>query len=256
MRTNDPLNHYHKFFIEIAFCTSVVLAGCQSGYMVAGKTTTIPFPTLNYDTGIDSLKKVLRANSTNPDAHIALGKLYAAKSSYNKACRQTENALNLLPEKLEELRNDSEFNYWAIFYNAGLAAFGEQHFYLTIKRIKRSLDFDSKSGISFNLLALCYEKLGKDDDAEKTYKKAVKLVPDNIDAYINLANFYKTRNKFEKAIKILTDAQKIVDDSLWLSCKHPYKLEERKKIKSRVHLELGKMMFLLPYHSEPHELSP
>lgn len=220
-----------------AFGTALLLMiGCQSQYVTAGK---IYIEQSNYDAAIEQFKLAVQAEPNNAEAYIWLGKAYAHKKKYEEACKQTEKAIEIDPSKIDALKKDQSFNYWAVFYNAGMKHVENKEFEKTVTRVQRSLDFDSKSALSYNLLAFCYMKLKKDDEALKTYKKAIELVPDNIDSYLNLATFYRKDKKLEEEYEVLTKARKIIEKPDWLKAKDEETIKKRKREAAGVYIDLG-----------------
>ena len=217
----------------------LIFAGCQSQFMTAGK---IYIDQRNYDDAIEQFKKAVEAEPQNPETYIWLGKAYAYKKQHEEACKQTEKAIEIAPEKLEQLKNDPTFDYWAVFFNSGTKYIKNKDFNNAGKRIRRSLDFRPKSAKSLNLLAYCYLKLDRKDDAEKIYKKAIELIPENIDTYINLGNFYNLNKEVDEQEKILKEARKIVEDPDWLKVEDEVVLKRRKKHAAQVYIELGTVL--------------
>jgi tetratricopeptide (TPR) repeat protein len=60
----------------------------------------------------------------------------------------------------------------------------------------------------YNNIGVCYYRLGRsyDEDAEKSFIKAIALYSNQSDPYCHLANLYKRQNKYQKAKDILDDA--------------------------------------------------
>ncbi len=232
----------NKFVLILISLAVFLTMGCHSRYYYVDTLPPQNYILPDYDAEIKSLNKKIEADPNNPENYILLGKAYAYKKQYEEACKQTEKALSLAPEKLDELKNDVSIHYWAVFFNAGLKNFENKYFNLAIERLQRSLDFEPKSAISMNLLARCYEKLKRDDEAEKTYKQAIELDLDYIDTYINLAQFYKNKAQIEEAEKILREAEEIVENPQWLQPENEYIIEQRKKAKIKIYSELGKLL--------------
>ena len=237
------MKHLNKIILSLLAIVflALIFSGCESQYMTAGKVYLQQKPP-NYDAAITQFKKAVEAEPNNADTYIWLGKAYAGKKSFEEACKWTEKGLSHNPKKLDELKRDMTFNYWAVFYNAGLRFLKNKEFEHAIKRLSRSLDFDNKNTLSMNMLAYCYIKLKRDSDAENTYKKAIKLVPDDINTYINLANFYKIHSKSDDTETTLKKAQKIIENPDWLKIKDQEVIKKRKKASAEVYIELGSVL--------------
>jgi tetratricopeptide (TPR) repeat protein len=213
-----------------------LLIGCQSQYITAGK---IYIEQSNYDAAIEQFKLAIQAEPNNPEAYIWLGKAYAHKKKYDEACKQTEKAIEIDPSRIDVLKNDQSFNYWAVYYNAGMKHVENKEYEKAVPRIQRSLDFDNKNALSYNLLAFCYMKLKKDDEAEKTYKKAIEIVPNNVESYLNLSTFYRKDNKLEEEHEVLVRARKIVEKPEWLKAADEETIKKRKLAAASVYIDLG-----------------
>lgn len=241
------MKHFNNFLLVLLSFILLFFLGCQSQYITAGK---IYIDQENYDAAIDQFKKAVEAEPQNPETYIWLGKAYAYRKLYEEACKQTEKGISLDPKKIDALKKDISFNYWAVFFNAGMKHVDNKEFDLALKRIERSLDFEPKSAQSLNYLAYCFIKLKRDDDAEKTYKKTIELVPDNVDTYVNLASFYRISEKKEEEEAILKKARKIVENPDWLKVENEDILKQRKKEASMVYIELGNVLLR---HEKPEE---
>lgn len=230
------MNSFSRFFCVLLALVILAFLGCQSQYMTSGK---IYIEQNNYDAAIEQFKQAIQAEPSNAEAYIWLGKAYAHKKKYEEACKQTEKAIEIDPGKIDALKNDQSFNYWAVYYNAAMKHVENKEFEKAVPRVQRSLDFDMKSPLSYNLLAFCYMKLKKDDEALKTYQKAIELVPDNVDSYLNLATFYRKDKKLEEEYEVLSKARKIVERPDWLKAEDEETIKMRKRTAASVYIDLG-----------------
>lgn len=213
-----------------------LLIGCQSQYITAGK---IYIEQNNYDAAIEQFKLAVQAEPNNPEAYTWLGKAYAYRKKYDEACKQTEKAIEINEGVIESLKKDKSFNYWAVYYNAGMKHVDNKEFEKAVPRIQRSLDFDKKNALSYNLLAFCYMKLKNDEQAEKIYKKAIELVPTSIESYLNLATFYRKDQKFQEEYEVLLQAKEIVEEPEWLKAEDEETIKKRKRAAANVYIDLG-----------------
>jgi len=241
LNTGGIVKYFNKVELLVSVLLILALFGCQSQYMTAGKVYYDQSPP-NYDAAIEQFKLAIQAEPQNPETYLWLGKAYAGKKQYEEACKQTEKAISVEPNIIDKLKKDTQFNYWAIFYNGALKHMQKKEYELAAKTIKRSLDFENKNVQSLNLLAFCYEKLEKDDDAEKAYKKAVELVSDNMDAYINLSNFYTNRKKLGEAETILKKSLKVIGNPDWLKAENAELAKKRKEEAKKIYVDLGNIL--------------
>jgi tetratricopeptide (TPR) repeat protein len=71
---------------------------------------------------------------------------------------------------------------------------------------KRSLELDSTQYLPRRYLAVLLQLLGNNDEAEKNYRAAVGYAPDKTESLLDLASFYVKINKYDDAIRALTEA--------------------------------------------------
>jgi tetratricopeptide (TPR) repeat protein len=71
---------------------------------------------------------------------------------------------------------------------------------------KRSLELDSTQYQPRRYLAVLLQLLGNNDEAEKNYRAAVGYAPDKTESLLDLASFYVKINKYDDAIRALTEA--------------------------------------------------
>jgi tetratricopeptide (TPR) repeat protein len=220
---------------------SLLLSGCkQQYYMVSDKRVGPTITTEKmYKERIEKLQKEIRKDPDNPDNYIRLGKLYAYKKSYEKACMNIEKALTIAPDRLDTLRADPNFRYWAVFYNAGLMHCEHKEYYLSLKRLKRSLDFEEENPHSMNVIGLCYGGLEKFDKAAFYFQKATAVAPDEIDPYLNYAKTLEEQHEIQRAEEVLQEARKIVDDPEWFSAQDEWETKRKQRSALEVHLALG-----------------
>ena len=230
---------FNKVLLLVVSFVLLILLGCQSQYMTAGK---IYIDQKNYDAAIEQFKKAIEAEPNNPEAYIWLGKVYSYKKLYEESCKQTEKGLSIDPKKIDQLKNDPSFDYWAVFFNAAMKHVGNKEFELALKRVERTLDFRPKSAKSLNYLAYCYVKLQKNEDAEKTYKKVIEFVPEDMEGYINLANMYRRDKKLGEAEEVMKEAKKVVENPDWLKAENEETIKQRKKSAAEVYIELGNIL--------------
>lgn len=232
---------------------SFSLGGCQHQYYMID---TLPPSDFNYEAYIEKLKKEISEDPDNPDNYIKVGKLYAHKKSYEKACANIEKALAIAPDRLDTLRADPNFRYWAVFYNAGLMHCEQEEYYLSLKRVKRSLDFEEKNPHSMNVIGLCYKGLEKPDKAIQYFKMAITVAPDEIDPYLNCAKVLDEQHEIQKANEVLQAAKAIVNNPEWLSGQDDWKKKRKERSALEVHLALGEnLMKKGKYENEIPEFS-
>jgi type IV pilus assembly protein PilF len=93
-------------------------------------------------------------------------------------------------------------------YNLGAAYLNEGKPQLALEKLERALDQNPRLANAHSAIAIVYDQLGKPDDAEKHYRRATQLAPDNPAAANSYAVFLCRQNRwrdarpfFEKAVE-------------------------------------------------------
>ena len=235
------MKYFNKPLVALFLLLIFVFVGCQTTSMTSGKVYYNQNPP-NYDAAIEQFKKAIEAEPQNAECYIWLGKAYAGKKKYKETCIQTEKAISIDAKKIEQLRKDTVLNYWAVYFNSAMTHLKNKEFELARKRVERSLDFEPKNIKSLNYLAYCYQMLKKGDKAEEIYKKAIKLVPKDTDAYINLAACYKGNNREKDEEAVLLQARKIVENPDWLKAKDDDIVKRKRGKAAKVYTDLGNVL--------------
>ncbi|NTU42343.1 MAG: tetratricopeptide repeat protein [Nitrospirales bacterium] len=84
----------------------------------------------------------------------------------------------------------------------GIDAYGSKDFERAATEFRRAIGLapsSSNTQATYGYLAQTYLKLGKPDNAEATYKEAIKASPSSDAAHLALANFYFDRKRYQEA---------------------------------------------------------
>jgi tetratricopeptide (TPR) repeat protein len=135
--------------------------------------------------------------------------LFQAVNKYNEAIKYTGNkeydkAIFLLKEAitLDENLSQAYFEIGKIYYLKNM--FNE-----AVEPLKKTIALKEDNVPAYKLLAICYEKLGKKEEAEKYYIIAKNLSgPSGIDKYNEAVKFLNERD-IENAIVLLQEAIKL-----------------------------------------------
>lgn len=98
--------------------------------------------------------------------------------------------------------------------DSALDFFKKNDYENALKCFNDALADDSENPNVINNIALCEMKLGKYDDAEKDFLKAIELDKEVPQPYLNLAELYFVQQEFMKAISLLQDAALIMPDNV------------------------------------------
>ena len=103
-------------------------------------------------------------------------------------------------------------NWWANYYNLGLAYYKNNDYEEAVKQLDNALKhepFDNKESLIYNNRGLAKKGLGKTDEAEKDFRKSLELDPKSIEANINLGallfdkgNYIAAEAQFKKTMEL------------------------------------------------------
>jgi tetratricopeptide (TPR) repeat protein len=98
----------------------------------------------------------------------------------------------------------------AVYYEiAGILNAG-QDFAGALEYAKKAVEYDKTGNEYYKLLlALVYQANNMQDNAIKAYQEIVKLYPQKMEYYFELANMYASANKIKEAIKVLDNVEKL-----------------------------------------------
>lgn len=148
-------------------------------------------------------------NQKSPSAHVDLGWTYYQEGKWGKALSEYENAVQLDPanvgahyniglvyaelsryqeaekafQKTIQLNNSHELAY----YNLGHLCFLQQKYDQAITNLKAALELSPGAANFHYELGLAYEKKGLELLAKEEYRKALRYIPDYLDAQEGIA---------------------------------------------------------------------
>ena len=148
----------------------------------------------DYDSAIDSYKKVLELNSDHKDASFNLGVIHFETKKYNIA-------ENIFIVYLETFGNDQEVQRYLL------------QIYLITSQLnkaeilsKKICDIYPKKAMFWYERARVLTRLNKNNDAISCYKECLKIAPDFNDAFKNMVILYKRINSLDNYIEELKDS--------------------------------------------------
>jgi Tfp pilus assembly protein PilF len=137
----------------------------------------------NYTAAIASLQKSLSIDSGFSDAHNYLGKVYEAQGKFDRA----------ILEYQEALKNPKYDTPEKPHLNLGLVYLKQEkydqavHSFQNVLRINPRPEFIA---LAQNGLGRAYFQMGQIKEAIASYQEAIRVVPDYVDAHLNLASAY------------------------------------------------------------------
>ena len=93
-------------------------------------------------------------------------------------------------------------------FNLGLLYYRNERKPEAEKMWRKSVRIDSTYTDAYNNLAICLAQQGKNSEAESVMKKLISSNPDYVDGYFNLANFYARNGKEKDALVYVTELKK------------------------------------------------
>ncbi len=228
-------NKYRKFtrsclFIAVIFC---LLLGCSRrnddhynnlgvNYLNNGQN--------NY--AIDALKKAVKLNPSNAEAHFNLGRAYKrggmddkAKAEFSISTRISPEIFNECVEKYRE-KIDYEPTETQNYSELGSAYAEKGMINDAIDAYRKLIAIEPENARAHYSLGTLYSKKGMYDDAADEFWMAVEIDPDMSEAHYNLGLVYYRQGMFEKAIAEYKAALKLLP-------------ETQTKKRSGVHYKLG-----------------
>ncbi|MCK9212019.1 MAG: tetratricopeptide repeat protein [Ignavibacteriaceae bacterium] len=130
----------------------------------------------NWDKAIDVLNKEVTKNPKSDEGYYLLGAVYAEKENIDQMIENYDKSLEISKKYEKEIKSAKKY-HWANFFNKGVAFFN---------RAAQQTNPDSA--------ALMNNK------STYAFDQAIKLEPDSLDSYKNLAYVYMNMQKFDDAI--------------------------------------------------------
>lgn len=125
------------------------------------------------------------------------GEFYRAQGRWDKAVESFENARALAPDKpLSNFQlGRTHFLYAEALAEQNAAPQARIHYKKAVIELKRTARLEKDNASIITTIALCYEKIGDWKQAEKYFKRAVKLADaaGNSDIYLDVAAMYEDR---------------------------------------------------------------
>jgi protein O-GlcNAc transferase len=131
-----------------------------------------------HDYAIGALKKAIKLNPSNAEAHFNLGRAYKRSNMDEQAKSEFSICTRINPEK---------FNEYEIKY-------------------REKIDFELTDTQNYSALGRAYAEKGMFDNAINAYKKLLVIEPDNAHAHYSLGTLYSKKAMFDDAA-----------DELWMA---------------------------------------
>lgn len=181
---------------------------------------------------IGALKKAVKLNPSNAEAHFNLGRAYKRRGMDEKARAEFSISTRLNPEIFNECvekyreKIDYEFTETQNYSELGSAYAEKGMINDAIDAYRKLIEIEPENARAHYSLGTLYSKKGMYDDAADEFWMAVEIDPDMSEAHYNLGLVYYRQGMFKKAIVEYKAALKLLP-------------ETQKKKRSGVHYKLG-----------------
>lgn len=185
-----------------------------------------------YKYAINALKKAIKLNPSNSEAHFNLGRSYKRGGMDEKARAEFSISSSINPEIFKECvkkyreKMDYEFTGAQHYIELGNAYAEKGMINDAIDAYKKVMEIDPDNVDAHYSLGMLYSKKGMLEEAADAFWMAIEIEPDMPEAHYNLGLVYYKQGMFEKAITEYQVALKQLP-------------ETQIKKKSGVHYKLG-----------------
>jgi tetratricopeptide (TPR) repeat protein len=228
-------NNYRKFArrylaVAVIFC---LLLGCSSRNDDHYNSLGVNY--LNngqHNYAIGALKKAIKLNPSNAEAHFNLGRAYKRGGMDEKARAEFSISTRINPEIFNECvkkyreKIDYELTETQNYSELGSAYAEKGMINDAIDAYKKLIAIEPENARAHYSLGTLYSKRRMYDDAADEFWMAVEIEPDMSEAHYNLGLVYYRQDMFEKAIAEYQTALKLLP-------------ETQNKKRSGVHYKLG-----------------
>ena len=174
------------------------------GYMLDDKKKE------NIDIAIALFKQAIKQDSYYASAFAGLGDAYLKKYKSTRAPGMVDKVQSSCKSAIEISDSLAKPHI-----TLGILYTETDRFEDAVKEFEQALHCDPVNSDALNELALTYEKFGKQDKAEETYKKAIDLKPNYWAAYHSLGGFYLGQiSRTEEAKKMYLRSTELMTENI------------------------------------------
>jgi tetratricopeptide (TPR) repeat protein len=164
----------------------------------------------NTDTAVGCFERAIRRDPAYALAYAALGKAYWLKYRATEDQNWIEPAVSNCTRSLELAPRlvPAHVTLGVIYAGTGENARAREEYL-------KALEIDGNDGEALRGLAETYAVMGLFDQAESTYKEAIRLQPNLWTLYVDLGWFYYGRSRYADALAEWTKVTDLVPDNSW-----------------------------------------
>ncbi|MCD6170215.1 MAG: tetratricopeptide repeat protein [Candidatus Latescibacteria bacterium] len=166
-----------------------------------------------YDEAMRQFQIAVAEEPNNPDAYMALGKIYVYKHQYEMACQQFDKAIEICPEKLQQMKGQSSY-FETVYYNAGIGLIKQEKWEEALNRFKIAARINPDSAPAYNNIVYICGKLNQEEAMLEAYQKARQIDPNNPKPQFNLALYLMTqKHQYDRAAQLLEEVRTLAPQS-------------------------------------------
>jgi len=196
-----------KIFMVAILLTGFMLTGfsCSSSSLTGAR---LYIQQKNYDKALTALKKEVAANPKSDEGYYLLGYVYSLQKKTDKMLSAYSKSLAISPKFKKEIQSSKLFS-WANSFNLGVKSFQKGNFASTKDSAK-----------------IYYDR------SIEGFKTAIKIEPDSIGSYKNIAFVYLNAGKTDEAVaplKMIIEREKSKDGFKFLGTIYYQKARKLRK---------------------------
>jgi len=152
------------------------------------------------DMALEQANLAVEKYPDNATAYFILGKVYAEKKDYDKMAEAFDKSLEISKEHAREIDEIKEV-HWFTAFKDGIDNFKNNNMEAAAQNFMDAVKLKPDDINAYKNLALAYSNLGENEKAVSSLKTAVDIKPDDIDLKKTLGIAYYQAHQFEKAIE-------------------------------------------------------
>jgi len=190
--------------------TALLFTGCQPPEVTSAK---VYMNDNNFEMALEQAKTAVEKYPDNATAWFTLGKVHSELNNIDEMVEAFDKSLEISTKHAEEINNMKEL-LWFSYFNQGIENYKNNNLEDAVQHFKWTIKLKPNDMNAYKNLALSYSNLDEDEKTINTLKKAVEIEPDNIDMQRTLGVAYYQAHQFENAIDIFQQvAEKTQSDT-------------------------------------------
>jgi len=190
----------HLFlFLALALTFAAILSGCAPAEINAGK---LYLKNQQWDNALHQLELAVERHPDNAEARYLLGKTYGIQSRFKEMNDQFDKALELSDKFQHQIAAEKE-QHWIQEYDRGLSALNNKAYQKAESSFKTAIVISPDRMEAYKKLALTYLDLGENQKASRIYSRLLEVNPNDVGILASAANLHYSQKDFDKAIPLL-----------------------------------------------------